>query len=506
MKKITLLLITALTLGLVSCSMDKTPYDAINEAEALQSVNDFKNMRIGLYSALRTLTSGGYITLSEIQCDNFNAVVGYSNTNGEVHRWQFTSGTSEFASIYSGYQALIGRANFIITNQGQLNKEDLDDDEMAFVNKVLGEAYFMRAFCIFQLAQYFCNAYDAQTASEPHSGVSYSLVYAPSSDASTYPGRKTLEETYTQIEQDIAEAKARINVKGEVASAYITTDVVTAFEARVQLAKKNYKEAADLAASVISTNNYALCDGAEAIETMWHADGTSETILQIPVPSKDELSGQNGIRFLPYQDGSVPDYIPTKEFVQLFDANDYRLTSYFSVYNMSTTSGASGSAILFNKYADHSALWDALGQSEDGRFMSEPKPFRIAEMYLIAAEGYAMASTPDQELATKYLNDLKSKRIKDYTDTQFASIAGLMSEIKNERRRELACEGFRLLDLKRWNEGVVRGEPQNLDFCLFPGSAVTTELKKSASDPRMTWPIPHGEMDANPQMHQNDGY
>lgn len=506
MKKITILLIAALTLGFASCSMDKAPYDAISEAEALQSVNDFKNMRIGLYTALRTLTSGGYLTVSEIQSDNFNAVVGYSNTYGEIHRWQFTSNTSEFASIYSGFQSLIGRANFIITNQGQLNKNNLSDEDLVYVNKVLGEAYFMRAFCIFQLAQYFCNAYDEQTASEINSGVSYSLVYAPSSDASTYPGRKTLKETYTQIGLDLEEAKARINVEGEAASAYITNDVITAFEARVLLSKKEYKEAADLAASLIEGGNYALCGDADAIESMWHADGTTETILQIPVPSKDELCGMNGIRFLPYQDGSVPDYIPTKEFVQLFDANDYRLSSYFSTYDISTTSGASGTAILFNKYTDHSALWDALGQTENVRFMSEPKPFRISEMYLIAAEGYAMASTPDQNLATKYLNDLKSMRIEGYVETQFASISSLMNEIKNERRRELACEGFRLLDLKRWNEGVVRGEPQNIDFCLFPGSAVTTGLNKSASDPRMTWPIPLSEMDANPQMHQNDGY
>jgi hypothetical protein len=506
MKKITLSLIAALSLGIASCSMEKNPYNAIDESKALESVNDFKNLRIGLYSGLRILTSGSYVTLSEIQCDNFNAVVGYSNTNGDIHRWQFTSNTSDFASIYSNYQALIARANFILTNQGQLNKENLDEKDLAFVNKVLGEAYFMRAYCIFQLAQYFCNAYDEQTASKPNSGVSYSLKYAPSADPSTYPGRKTLKETYTQIGLDIEQAKALIDVEGEAASSYITNDVITALEARIALAQKKYKEAAELAVSVINTGNYALCSDADAIKAMWHDDGTGETILQIPIPSKNELCGQNGRRFLPYQNGSVPDYIPTKEFIQLFDAKDYRLASYFTNYNMSTTSGASGVAVLFNKYTDHSALWDALGQSEDGRFMSEPKPFRIAEMYLIAAEGYAMAETPNQELATKYLNDLKSNRIADYTETQFASINSLMSEIKNERRRELACEGFRLLDLKRWNEGVVRGEPQNIDFCLFPGSANTTALKKSASDPRMTWPIPLTEMDTNPQMYQNDGY
>ena len=125
-------------------------------------------------------------------------------------------------------------------------------------------------------------------------------------------------------------------------------------------------------------------------------------------------------------------------------------------------------------------------------------------MYLIAAEAYAQLN--DLQNASKYLNEFKMARYAGHEGTQYSSVSNVMQELKVERRIEFAGEGVRLLDLKRWGEGVKRGEPQNMDFCLFPGSNVTTALSKSASDTRMTWPIPQSEMDANPQMKQNPGY
>lgn len=504
MKKIVLSLITVCGLGLASCEMDLKPYNAISEKEALTSVTDFKNQRVGLYSILRRCVAGASMNLSEFQADNFNAVVGFSNTYGDMYRWQFTANTGEFDNIYASYQIMIGRANFILTNKEQLDLNTIGSEDSTVVEKIIGEAHFFRAFCIYQLAQYFCAPYDAATASQPNTGVSYKLIYSPSSDASTYPGRYSMEQTYLQIAKDLEEAKARIKVDGVMASSYVTKDVITAFEARIALSKKDYPTAANKAKELIESGTYTLCNGEDALVDMWMNDGGTEAIMQIPVPSKDELPAQNGVRFLPYQDGSVPDYLPTQEFVDLFESDDVRSKVYFTSLNLQTTNGANGSVVAFNKFTDKSGLWEAIGKIEDARFCSEPKLFRIAEMYLIAAEAYAMNNQLTE--GTKYLNDLKKTRIDNYNDNQFASVTALMTEVKAERRRELAGEGFRLLDLKRWNEGVVRGEPQNMDFCLFPGSSITTNLVRVAGDLRMTWPIPQSEMDANPQIKQNAGY
>lgn len=83
-----------------------------------------------------------------------------------------------------------------------------------------------------------------------------------------------------------------------------------------------------------------------------------------------------------------------------------------------------------------------------------------------------------------------------------------MNEIMDERERELVCEGYRMMDLKRWGKGVKRGLPQNSGLVLFPGQATTDGLNKPADDYRMVWPIPKSEMDANTSLagQQNPGY
>lgn len=126
MKKIYVILLSVLTLGLASCEMDLKPYDAIPDTDALKSYNDFKNMRMGLYSPLRGQNSGSFLLVPEIMTDNFNAMVGFSNSYGDMYRWQYTPTTAEFETIWSSFQVLIGRANYIIQNAAAV---DLTDTE-----------------------------------------------------------------------------------------------------------------------------------------------------------------------------------------------------------------------------------------------------------------------------------------------------------------------------------------------------------------------------------------
>ena len=50
----------AAVMGLSSCDMDKTPYDSLVDTEALQTVTDFKNIRAGIYSGLRSSIGGTF--------------------------------------------------------------------------------------------------------------------------------------------------------------------------------------------------------------------------------------------------------------------------------------------------------------------------------------------------------------------------------------------------------------------------------------------------------------
>ena len=150
----------------------------------------------------------------------------------------------------------------------------------------------------------------------------------------------------------------------------------------------------------------------------------------------------------------------------------------------------------------------SLPLGSETRYLNQPKPFRIAEMYLIATEANAKIGTAAAvKKGNDALNALKKARIEGWTDATYDQEA-LLNEIMNERERELVGEGYRLMDLKRWGKGVKRGKPQSKGLVLFPGQASTDGLDKPVDDQRMLWPIPKTEMDANPQLagQQNPGY
>lgn len=132
-KKYLLFSAMAVAVALSSCDMDKTPYDALPDTEAMQTPTDFTNARVGLYSGLRSSVGGGaFYNAPEIQCDGFNAVAGFSNTYGDMYYWDFTSQTGEMETVYGNYQGVIARANYIIDgyNKCDFNAGGFTNDDM----------------------------------------------------------------------------------------------------------------------------------------------------------------------------------------------------------------------------------------------------------------------------------------------------------------------------------------------------------------------------------------
>ena len=139
-------------------------------------------------------------------------------------------------------------------------------------------------------------------------------------------------------------------------------------------------------------------------------------------------------------------------------------------------------------------------------YCNAPKPFRLAELYLIAIEAYVASGVQGGDQAASDLkNELKSNRIEGYTAKTYTA-GELRSEVKDERVRELVGEGFRLSDLKRYGAGITRGEAQLSSVLSQPGQTSTELLSKTAEDYRFVWPIPTTETDANPKIKQNPGY
>jgi hypothetical protein len=120
-----------------------------------------------------------------------------------------------------------------------------------------------------------------------------------------------------------------------------------------------------------------------------------------------------------------------------------------------------------------------------------PKPFRLAEQYLIRAEAYAM--TEKYALAGADIATLRAARYVSYGSSVAMTENTAMEIIEEERVKELYMEGFRLMDLKRWGKGFER-KPQ--EQSLENGSS----LKVEADNKLFVWPIPQHELEAPGSM------
>ena len=121
-----------------------------------------------------------------------------------------------------------------------------------------------------------------------------------------------------------------------------------------------------------------------------------------------------------------------------------------------------------------------------------PKPFRLAEQYLIRAEAYCRLERFGE--ANRDLTALRTQRGVSALNVTGSNWLELLSE---ERVRELYMEGFRLNDLKRWGKEIADSE--GFSIVRKPQSQSLAEgssLKVRYDNPLFVWPIPQSELEA----------
>lgn len=499
MNKIKIFLWASLSVAVSACNLDYYPGSAINTEEAMESVADCQAFRNGLYSGMKYCFTGAFVYAQDLQTDLYHAVQSFGNFQGAFYHYSLTASESMAGTAWFGLYGYIANANFLISGtQKLLASGKLNPTDEATVHEYYGEACYIRAHMYFNLTQYFCEDYDPESAGSKL-GVPVVTEYEPTGDATKYPSRGTLATTYEQIVTDLGEAEKYVTSEGTPNSAYITKDVVTALQARVALTMHDYDQAFLKAKSLIDGGKYQLISDAKTYADGWVKDNLTETLWQAAMTGPDDIG--NAFTYFIYNTAGEegkdnPQYIPEKWCLDLYDKNsDIRYNAYFDTRNV--VSPVVGTMTLLTKYPGNSQLYSAVTN-----YVNKPKIFRISEMYLIAAE--AAANRPGQDpIASSYLNDLRKKRIVGWQDAEYSGV-NLMSEIRNERVRELFGEGFRMNDIKRWHIGFSRDAGQDPSY--VQQGANYASCRREADDPAFLWPIPTDEMQANPQMEQNVAY
>lgn len=132
---------------------------------------------------------------------------------------------------------------------------------------------------------------------------------------------------------------------------------------------------------------------------------------------------------------------------------------------------------------------------------------RFADVLLMYAEAKIELNQIDGSVKAA-LDQLRDRV--DMPSVTLGTQAEMIDLVRNERVVELAFEGHRLADIRRWKiaEDVMPGNVSGVD--VREGSNVVTLRglwQRTFADPRdYLWPIPATERDLNPALEQNPGY
>jgi hypothetical protein len=479
MKK-TLYSLLAISVVVSSCQktfLNQTPSTAVPVTSSINTVNDLADAVNGLYVAAKNYQLFGrdLPVLGDLLADNdYISSSNYGRYLTE-NAYTYISTSGEANDIWlQGYYTIL-QANRIIAAGVDTNST---------VNQLVGEAYTIRGLTYLALVNFFGTAYtiDANTPGVP-------IITTPTyvTGPNNKPPRNTVAEVYTRILTDLDSAFALMPTTAiastihATSSNYITKYAAKAIESRAYLYKGDYADARDAALSVVSNGGYTLAASSSAFSAYWSSfsavTNKLETILELNM-SVTSNNGSNGLDYM-YNQVGYGDLLATDTTYHLYTATDWRRTLIIN----GTRKGNSAPAFVVNKYSN------VANADRD-----ELKIIRYAEVLLTLAEGYA--NTGDEASARLYLNKIAQGR-----DPSFAGFsssgAQLITDIVNERRKELAFEGLRFFDQKRLNL-VINRQAETYGYPSYP--------VVSATDFRRLLPIPLAEQNVNPNIAQNPGY
>jgi hypothetical protein len=464
--KYKLLLVVVLAGMLGSCKksfIELNPPTSLTPTQALGTEADLLVALRGAYAGMRGVDLYGRTVpvIGDIMADNSYQHNLNTNRYTVYNNYTFNTTDGNALGMWNTAYTVILRANNII-NSGIAGSVNVDQYK--------GEAYAIRALNYFTLVRYFARPYTDNPAGL---GVPITLSYNP--DAK--PPRSTVAEVYTQILDDLN--KAYTLMTKFTNSSQFSKYAAKALQAKVYLTMGDKTNAKTAALDVI--NNSGFTSLTTANHAAYWASGIVrtdklETLFEVSSDAVANLAF-DALSYIYSQAGNYGDLVVSDELYAKFDAADVRRALYPVVPRPANPPGASIPTV--NKYPVISGD------------LSDTKVLRLSEMYLIAAE----ASLPGNEAdALTYINYITSRR----SAPAIASTgATLLEDILTERRRELAFEGDRYMDLMRLKRDVVRSTN-------YPASARNIPY----SNFRRVLPIPQTELDANPAIRtqQNPGY
>ncbi|WP_372947272.1 RagB/SusD family nutrient uptake outer membrane protein [Mariniphaga sp.] len=222
----------------------------------------------------------------------------------------------------------------------------------------------------------------------------------------------------------------------------------------------------------------------------------------------------DGMRFGTWNIYTHPDSIYTWQFREGGDSIRVQNTNVTSAYG-------SFSGYHWKKYVDEIDAYENPYESEINLILS-----RYAEVLLMYAEAKIEKNNIDQTVLDA-INQVRQRPNVNMPEITTTNQIELRKIVRRERKVELAFEGLRLYDIRRWKiaekalNRPVFGRPKgsydiinvpDIDEDGIPHYGSDENNLRIITDRSFNpnrdylWPIPQAEMDVNPNLKQNPGY
>lgn len=468
----------ALLLGLASCQekLDLQPEQSLSASTAFATEATAMSALRGVYSTMQLLEVYGSMpqVIADYQSDNVD-FVGSFPTLQEINTFTTVSANASIRDLWAlNYRAIL-RANKVIAVIPAVPDAGFTDAEKKMV---VAEAKVLRAVVYFQLANLFSQPYQVSNGTN----LSVPLVLEPFEGDITFPARATLNQIHDQIKKDLTEALPDLAANFSSAAetrGRATKGAANALLSRLYLYRGEWANAEAAARAVLAnTATYSL-----AADYKFFDANTPEIIFAIQNTVNDNgRTGSGGwaAYYVPTAKGGRGDAPFSASLLAAYneEPGDKRLTE-LSEMGVASDSQTKRFTLKFP---------DGVTNDDDAPVL------RVTEVVLNLAEALAeqQAAGVNPE-ALGLVNQLRVRAgLLPWTLATFISKSAFIEAILNERRKELAFEGHRRMDLLRRGKPL-RTSGEGVARAVFGGGYTIL-------------PIPLRETQINTALEQNDAW
>jgi len=480
------LLICLISLGVInsfsSCEgfLDTEPTNVVVAETAMLTLYDAGIAVNGLYVDMKWYDYyGTYMQLmGDERGDNIQPRTMSSGWT-QIYTLGYDSESNTYFDIWDKCYQTIMRCNTLIENIEKL--EITNSSDIVTKNDYKGQAYAVRALNFFDLARMYGYPYMKDNGASLGAVLITEIVSA--SDAKKE--RSTVAETYEQALSDLELASSLLSKSKN--PGHFNYWSAKLLQARVWLYKGDWDKAYNAAKEVIDQSPYSLVPNDKYLD-YWKEEAGAETLLELFVNTQSTIDDDGGYVSMYHNlwHGDVSagaSLIPTISWINLIQSEPGDIRAQF----IRTDSKYEASKAWLCKFP---------GTNGDNFRLNNPRILRLAEAYLIAAEG-ALKGSAGISQASYYLNAIRRRANPSVSDV-FATD----DLIQIERRKEFIGEGHRFFDQMRTGGSIVRKDSDGYNFAVSAGCPEVINWDYF----KVVLPISHTERQTYPNLQQNPGY